>query len=114
MAWQMMLRTKSGTAKFRIVDKETGTEELIKPSKYLTPKQSIKVATHPDFTWQFAQYLKEIYLKEGKDVEIYVRNKVSLNRSKYFRTIDPKVDLANEEWDYFSHSDWILSPDNDD
>ena len=33
---------------------------------------------------------------------------MSVNGRPYKQLIDPKVDLANVEWNYFKHNDWIL------
>lgn len=106
MAWQMMLYTKGGYAKFKVV-RENGETEVIRNRDYLTSKQSAKLAGHPDMVWQFVQFLKkEVYPDE--DIEVYVEGKCKLNKGEYRRLIDPDVDLAKVEWDYFKHSDWIL------
>ena len=33
---------------------------------------------------------------------------VSVNGKRSKQLIDPKVDLASEEWKHFKHHDWIL------
>ena len=58
--------------------------------------------------WQFAQRLKQEYAREGKDIQVFVEAKVSVNGRPYERLIDPQVDIANEQWNYFAHHDWIL------
>ncbi len=111
MAWQMMLRAKSGTAKFDVVDKATGEKERVNSSKHLTARQRTRLSGSPDMIWQYAQYLKQEYQKEGKDVEVYVESSVSLNRNKRVPLIDPNTDLASVPWDRWKHSDWILTYD---
>jgi uncharacterized membrane protein YphA (DoxX/SURF4 family) len=108
LAWRMMLRTKSGSASFTVVDKETNKSSIVKLKDHLTKKQQSRVATKPDFIWQFAQYLKQEYAKKGQDVEVFARVYVSVNGKPYKQLIDPKVDLASEEWHHFKHHDWIL------
>ena len=108
LSWRMMLRSRSGRIQFFVEDKATGKRELVKLNDYLTKKQKRKVTCYPDFIWQFAQHLKKENAKQGKDVGVYVKNKVSVNRAKYATFIDPKVDLANVSWKHFSHNEWIL------
>ncbi|WP_370390111.1 HTTM domain-containing protein [uncultured Winogradskyella sp.] len=108
LAWRMMLRTKSGSASFTVVDKETNKSSIVKLKDHLTKKQQSRVATKPDFIWQFAQYLKQEYAEKGQDVEVFARVYVSVNGKPYKQLIDPKVDLASTEWHHFKHHDWIL------
>lgn len=108
MSWRMMLRSRSGNMQFRIVDKTTGTGELIRLNEWLTSKQKRKVQANPDFAWQFARHLKKHYLEEGKEVEVYVLGNVRVNRREPAPLIDPKTDLAAEHWDHFRHHPWIL------
>ncbi|MCG8378667.1 MAG: HTTM domain-containing protein [Proteobacteria bacterium] len=105
-----MLRSKSGHVRFKVVDKTSGKEEWGNIRDHLTNKQRVKVATMPDMTWQFAQYLKDLYLQKGKEVEVYAFTEVSLNGSADFQLIDPTVNLADVPWDYFQHSKWIRNP----
>lgn len=111
MAWQMMLRRKTGATVFTIVDKATGQRESF-GGKHLTRKQRGSVSTHPDMMWQYAQYLKKRYREEeGKEIEVYAKTNISLNGGPNFQLIDPEVNLAAIPWDYFKHSEWIW--DND-
>lgn len=108
LSWRMMLRTKSGYTSFKVVDKDTGDEEIVFPKEYLTGKQQGAVGTKPDMIWQFARFLKKKYAEDGKDVAVYVRSKVSVNGRPVQTLIDERVDLAAEKWDPFKHHDWIL------
>ncbi|BAO75308.1 HTTM domain-containing protein [Winogradskyella sp. PG-2] len=108
LSWRMMLRTKSGNVKYSVIDKETNNAVTIKLSNYLTKKQRRGASSKPDVIWQFAQHLKQDFAKKGKSVEVYVRAYVSVNGKPSKQLIDPKVDLANEEWYHFKHHDWIL------
>ncbi len=109
LAWQMMLRSKSGTVKFRVIDKETGELKVILPRNHMTAKQYRRMAGSPDMIWQFAQRLAKENREEGKEVEIYAVSYCSLNGGPRRALIDPEVNLANVKWDYFKHSDWILT-----
>ena len=109
LSWRMMLRSRNGKIKFKVVDKHTGKTTIIHPKTYLTPKQNAKVAAYPDFIWQFAQHLKQEYYKKGTAVSVYALNsKISINERPMQPFIDPKIDLAATAWDHFRHKDWIL------
>ncbi len=107
LSWRMMLRSRSGSIRFKVVNKETEKSEYVKLDEHLTKKQKRKVACYPDFAWQFAQYLKKEYAKKGEDIQVFAINRVRVNQSKYAEFIDPKVDLANVPWRHFSHNEWI-------
>ena len=108
LSWRMMLRSRRGRVSFFVKDKANGKREKIKLDDYLTKKQKYKVSCYPDFIWQFAQYLKKENAKKGKDVGVYVLDKVKINKGKYRKFVDPNVDLASVPWKHFSHNDWIL------
>lgn len=107
-SWRMMLRSKSGYGYFRVVDKETGEEEKVRPKDHLIGKQERKLYTHPDMILQFAHYLRDQYRAEGKEVEVYARINCRLNFRKYRPFIDPYTDLAQVEWSFWRTSDWVL------
>lgn len=109
LSWRMMLRSKSGYATYKVVDKNTNKKAIILLDDYLTKKQQRLVTTRPDVIWQFAQHLKQDYKSRGHDIAVYVDTKVSVNGKPYQTLINPEIDLANVKWDYFKHSDWILT-----
>ena len=108
LSWRMMLRAKSGSTRFRVIDEATNQQIPIKLNDYLTKKQQRSASTKPDVMWQFAQRLKQDFAEKGKSVKVYVRAYVSVNGRPAKQLIDPEVDLANEEWHHFKHHDWIL------
>ncbi|MBO6879466.1 HTTM domain-containing protein [Winogradskyella sp.] len=108
LSWRMMLRAKSGSTKYRVIDEATNQQIPIKLDDYLTKKQQRGASAKPDIIWQFAQRLKEDFAKKGKSVKVYVRSYVSVNGKPAKQLIDPKVDLSSEEWHHFKHHDWIL------
>lgn len=107
LSWRMMLRSRSGTTDFNIVNLKTGESNLIDLDAYLTNKQKRKVVAYPDFMWQFAQRLKKVFADKGQVVAIYVKSNVSVNGRPYQTFIDPKIDLANTPWQHFKHHEWI-------
>ena len=108
LSWRMMLRAKSGSVSYRVIDEATNQQIPIKIGDYLTKKQRRGASTKPDIIWQFAQYLKQDFARQGKSVKVFVNAYVSVNGKRSKRLIDPKVDLANEEWHHFKHHYWIL------
>ncbi|RYC50902.1 HTTM domain-containing protein [Flagellimonas olearia] len=107
LSWRMMLRSRSGTIKYTVVNKETGKAININLNDYLTKKQRRRVACYPDFAWQFAQHLKKDYAKKGEDIQVFVTNTVKINQGEYYEFIDPKVDLASVPWKHLAHNEWI-------
>ena len=108
LSWRMMLRGKSGRVAFKVVEKGTTDTIFVDKKDYLSRKQQRAITSKPDMIWQFAQRLEEEYAEKGKDVEVYVEGKISVNGAPYKPLIDPKVDLAAEKWQHFQHHDWIL------
>ncbi|WP_424492972.1 HTTM domain-containing protein [Salinimicrobium sp. GXAS 041] len=108
LSWRMMLRSKAGRATFLVVDKATQDTVFVDKRKYLSPKQQRAISTKPDLIWQFAQRLEQEYAEKGKEIEVYVKSEISVNGRPSQPFIDPKVDLAAEEWQHFSHHSWIL------
>ena len=113
MSWRMMLRTKGGIVKYKVIDKSNYSEIPVKLSDYLSEKQSVIASTKPDVIWQFAQYLKKDFKAKGIDVEVYVNCKISVNGKPLKQLIDPEIDLASVKWNAFKHSDWILPSKQD-
>lgn len=108
MSWRMMLRSRTGTISFKVVNKADGTFKFASLDDYLSKSQQRKIAAYPDFIWQFAQHLKKESAEKGKEVSIYVTSRVSINGKSLRTFIDPKVDLAAEPWQHFSHHSWIM------
>ncbi len=110
MSWRMMLRSKTGTIHFKLVDKKTGRSWKVFPTEYLTSKQTRKMSSRPDMIWQFTRHLALVYAKQGiDDLEIYALSKISLNGSPWEAQIDPDVDLLTQNWDRFGHNSWIIA-----
>lgn len=108
LSWRMMLRSRSGNIKFKVVNKKTGESTRVNLNDYLTKKQNRRIGSYPDFIWQFAQRLKKEYAEKGESISVYVTSKASVNGKPYKAFIDPNVDLANTPWNYFWHNEWIL------
>ncbi len=111
LSWRMMLRQRSGTVNFKIVDKKTGKQSTYDLENELIKSQLKQLATHPDMIWQMAQRIKKQQLLKGNDVAVYVTAYNSVNKKPARLLIDPNCDLASQPWNYFSHSDFILTYD---
>ncbi len=108
MAWQMMLRTKSGYGKFIIKNNDTGETEKVFPRRKLSRKQANKVFTQADFMWQYARRLEKEYADKGwTNVSIYYDGFTKLNGGTRTRMVDKDLDLLSVKWDRFKKSDWI-------
>ncbi len=109
LSWQMMLRNKSGSISFRVVNNQTQMQEFIDKYPDLSRKQVNKLATHPDFVWQYVQRLKVKYREKGwTDFSIYAIGYCQLNKRERGPMIDPNYDLVNAEWSPFKSHDWII------
>ena len=110
LSWRMMLRSKGGSNTFFVKEKKDENSPLkrIDLRAYLTKKQIRSMGGKPDLIWQFAQHLKKTYKSQGKDIEVYVKNRLRVNGKKQQPLIDFSTDLASVEWDYFKHNYWIV------
>ncbi|MEP2686999.1 HTTM domain-containing protein [Maribacter dokdonensis] len=109
MSWRMMLRSRQGKGRYKVVDKNTEEVFIINPKDYVSRSQERKIFAYPDFAWQFAQYLKKEFKEENRDVSVYLENsKISINRKPYEPFIDSKTDLGAETWYRTKHHSWIL------
>lgn len=106
LSWRMMLRSRSGYISIKIYNKETKETTTYNHHKNLTSKQAEQLATKPDFIWQYCQRIKEEF--KNVPISIFIDCKNGINGKPYQVLIDPKVDMAKAEWNYFSHNDWIL------
>lgn len=109
MSWRMMLRSRQGKGRYKVVDKNTEEVFIINPKDYVSRSQERKIFAYPDFAWQFAQYLKKEFKEENRDVSVYLENsKISINRKPYEPFIDSNTDLGAETWYRTKHHSWIL------
>ncbi len=103
-----MLRSRAGVVQFMVKDKKTGETTIVPAGLYLSSQQFEKVSCYPDYIWQFSQFLKKEYAREGKDVSVFAKARVSINGKPMEPFTDPSADLAAEEWNHFKHHTWIL------
>ena len=113
LSWRMMLRSRNGGTRFKVVDKSTNNELFYNPFSDLTPKQEAAMGTRPDMIWQMAQHIKRKFETNQQDVAVYAITNVSVNEGPYKMLIDKNVDLAAVPWDYYGHCPWILLYDSE-
>lgn len=113
LSWRMMLRDKKGITTFRVIDKKTNQDLNYNLHEKLTRKQLGLVVSKPDGMWQMAQHIKEEFKLKGKEVEIYIDSRLSVNGKPYQLFINPTVDFAKAKWDYFGHNEWIILYDKE-
>lgn len=108
LSWRMMLRSRSGVVRFKVVNKVSDERLFFELSEIYTAKQIARINT-PDMIWQAAQQIKQEFAKEGIDVAVYAQSSlVSINEKPALKLIDSKVDLTEVKWSHFKHHDWIL------
>lgn len=113
LSWRMMLRSRSGEARFKVVEKSTNEVLPFKNSDILTKKQIQRLNT-PDMIWQMAQMIQQKFAEEGKEVAVYVRSSyVSINQKERKVLINQEVDLTQEKWSHFKRHDWILDENDE-
>ncbi|WP_462253211.1 HTTM domain-containing protein [Ekhidna sp.] len=106
-SWRVMLIEKAGYANFKIYDRTNNETFYIDNSDFLTSFQEKQMATQPDFILEYAHYLRDHFLTQGKEVEVYVESYVALNGRRSQPYIDPTVDLTKCK-ESFNHKNWIL------
>lgn len=107
MSWRMMLRSKSGYVDYTVIHAETKAYIPFRIREHLTEKQIGSLATHPDMIWQFAQYIRKHFEKEGVPVKVFADARVGLNGRKLQAFTDPNVDLASEPWNPYKAKAWL-------
>ena len=108
LSWRMMLRSKQGTTYYKIVNHTKDTTFNVNLDNYLTKKQQRLASTKPDIMWQFSKRLKNRFKSEGDSISVYVNSSLSVNGKPYQKFTNSHVDIANEEWDYYGHTTWLL------
>lgn len=106
LSWRMMLRNRNGFIKIKVVRPKSLDTLQYNYRKNLTSKQIRQLSTKPDFIWQYCQKIKDEFKDES--IEIYIDCKNSINGKPYKALINPKINMAQADWNYFFHNEWIL------
>lgn len=106
-AWHMKLRGKTGLATFNVNYPDGHTEE-IDPSEELLAYQHFHMSYQPDMILSYAHHIRDQKHSEGhKNVSVYAAAACALNGREKQTFIDPKTDLAKEDFSWKSYP-WIL------
>ncbi len=106
-AWRMMIRSKQGTVRYRVVDPATGKSTIEHPKDHLSDNQTRKLIRDPDMILELAHRIAAQYAQNGTpNVQVYALTQVKLNGHPHKPMIDPTVDLAAEARS-FGHYPWV-------
>ena len=95
-SWRVMLVEKKGYTSLKVVDKSNNNDFYINNEDYLTEFQEKQMSFQPDFIYEYANYIGEIFSKKfGSDVEIHVDSFVTLNGRRSERLIKENVNIYN-------------------
>lgn len=110
-SWRVMLREKSGSLQYRVVD-AAGHTRIVTPHAYLNELQYREMVGQPDLILQLAHRIRDDFDAAGRGpVHVYADALVSLNGRANAPLIDPDADLAHID-DGLGAADWItLGPD---
>ncbi|MEM7151831.1 MAG: HTTM domain-containing protein [Myxococcota bacterium] len=107
-AWRMKLRSKSGSARFVLRDRDTGDSWVVDPRAELSPRQVRKMIGKPELILQYAHHLADRWQRErDANVEVRAQVHVSLNHRPRRPFIDSTVDLTQIEPSMWPAT-WIL------
>ncbi len=112
MSWMMMIKNKKGDTIYKIRDNKTGKEFIYNLDNMLSKRQINAMRGRPDMIWQTAQFIKEEFADIGKDVSIFVTARVGINAHTKRLLINPNVDMAKAEYNYFGHDSWVILYDD--
>jgi vitamin K-dependent gamma-carboxylase len=107
-SWRMKLVSHDAHARFFVTDPNVAVTREVDPLKYLSPRQTSKMAARPDMILQFAHYLARIEPCAGlRPLQVRAQVLLSLNGREPAPLIDASVDLAKERAT-LGHARWIL------
>lgn len=106
-SWNVMLMEKQGSVEFHVREPSTGRTWEVAPTAYLTRYQTKMMSSQPDMILELAHQIADDFRTRGHVVEVRVDAFASLNGRPARRLIDPAVDLAREDDDFFPKS-WIV------
>ena len=112
-AWRMKLDDRRATARFEILDPDSGRRWFVDPADYLTERQVAQMSFTPDMVIQFAHYIGVLWAsREGvKNAEVRAHVLYSLNGRPLAPLIDSRQDLTLVSRS-LDHHPWILpAPD---
>jgi len=108
-SWRMMLRSKQGAGYFMVENEDGSKQERVWPRSILNSRQHRKMMTHPDMILQMSHYLRDKYQDEWNEpVKVFAFIQCSLNGRPRVPYINPEIDLARQEFRWFSSAEYIM------
>jgi len=108
-SWRMKIQTRSiKECEFAIFDLDKKTIYPVEINQHIHNIQKEQMIYHPKMILDFAHYLKE-YARENRipNTMIKAKIKVKFNQRESVEIISPEIDLSKEEWNSFTHNEWI-------
>ncbi len=97
-SWHMMLRSKTGFVRYKVVLPEKGEEHRVKIFDYVTRNQYHSMIGKPDMILELAHHIADEYREKGyEEVEVYADCQLKFNGRPLQAFTDTTVNLAKEE-----------------
>jgi len=113
-AWRMMLRDKTGFARFTVVNPENNQSWEIRASSVLTAQQEQVMLRWPDMINQFGRYVADDLREKGYgQIQVKSDLALSLNGRPLQLFVDPEIDLSSQKFTLDTPG-WILPLDSQD
>lgn len=107
-SWHMMLRSKTGSVRYKVIMPEVKREKDVKIFDYITHNQYQSMVGKPDMILELAHHIAKEYRKQGYEkVEVYADCRLSFNGRPIQAFVDTTVNLAEEERRLGAYQ-WVL------
>lgn len=107
-SWHMMLRSKWGFVRYKVVSPSAELEWSVSPTEYITEHQYGRMIGKPDMILELAHHIAEKYKEKGyEDVEVYAECSLHFNGRPALQFTDTTVNLAAEERSLKDYT-WVL------
>lgn len=93
-SWRVLLIEKTGQVDYQVREPATGRQWTVYPSRELTELQYAQMRTQPDLILDYAHHVHARNRREGREVQVFARGRVSLNGHPAQALVASGVDLA--------------------
>ena len=94
-SWHMMLRSKTGSLYYRVVDPASGEEWHVYPTEYITAHQYRSMQGKSDMILELAHHIRDKYAQKGyPEAEVYAHHEIVFNGRPDRPFVDTTVNLA--------------------
>ncbi len=96
-SWHMMLRSKTGSLYYKVVDPVSGEKWRVDPLEYITTHQYRSMQGKPDMILELAHHIKNKYAEKGyAAVEVYAHSTIHFNGRQNLQFVDSTANLATK------------------